>query len=277
MLFFPNCKINIGLQIISKREDGYHNIETVFYPIPINDVLEIIPASLNNSNIEFSLSGNAIACEDNENICVKAYHLLKEKFPQLPAVKMHLHKTIPSGAGLGGGSADGAAALVMLNNKFNLGLTKAALIDLSLQLGSDCPFFIINKPCFATSRGEMLEELTFDLSDYKIVIVNPGIHVNTGEAFSKITPRGVDADKISLINLTQLPVHLWKDAITNDFETVVFAQYPSIKTIKDELYLSGALFASMSGSGSSVYGIFSKKHVPELNFPDNYYVKTIHL
>lgn len=277
MLFFPNCKINIGLHIISKREDGYHNIKTVFYPIPINDVLEIIPASLNNSNIEFSLSGNAIACEDNENICVKAYQLLKEKFPQLPAVKMHLHKAIPSGAGLGGGSADGAAALVLLNNKFNLGLTKEALIDLSLQLGSDCPFFIINKPCFASGRGEILEEITFSLSDYKIVIVNPGIHVNTGEAFSMVKPRSNDSDKISLMNLTQLPVHLWKDAIANDFESVVFAQHPAIKEIKDELYSSGALFASMSGSGSSVYGLFPKKNVPELNFPDKYYVKTIHL
>lgn len=277
MLSFPNCKINIGLQITSKRADGYHNIATVFYPIPINDILEIIPASLTKGDIEFSASGNAIECSDNDNICVKAYHLLKEKFPQLPPVKMHLHKAIPSGAGLGGGSADGAATLLLLNNKFNLGLTQQALIDLSLQLGSDCPFFVINKPCFATGRGEILEEIELDLSAHTIVVVNPGIHINTGQAFSFIKPKALEAHDHTLIDWVQQPVHLWKDLITNDFEAVVFSQHVAVKAIKDQLYQSGALFASMSGSGSSVYGIFQGKTIPELNFPGNYYIKIIHL
>jgi 4-diphosphocytidyl-2-C-methyl-D-erythritol kinase len=189
VIAFPNCKINLGLHILQKRADGFHDLETVFYPIPLRDGLEIIQnASASPNQIEFTLSGLAIDAKPEDNICVKAYHLLKKDFPQLPPVKMHLHKTIPSGAGLGGGSADGAFTLLLLNKKINLDLNEEQLTQYALQLGSDCPFFIINKPSYATGRGENLQAIELDLSSYQIVVVNPGIHINTGWAFSQITP-----------------------------------------------------------------------------------------
>ncbi|UEG49063.1 4-(cytidine 5'-diphospho)-2-C-methyl-D-erythritol kinase [Ferruginibacter lapsinanis] len=277
MLVFPNCKINIGLHIISKRDDGYHNIETAFYPIPLHDVLEIITSDSTNKEVEFSMSGNKIDGNTDQNLCVKAYHLLKNEFPQLPNIKMHLHKIIPTGAGLGGGSADGAFALSLLNKKFSLGLSTQQLIDHALQLGSDCPFFIINQPCFATSRGEILQEIALNLSGYKIAVINPGIHVNTAQAFSQIRLQTPVVTKTTLSSLIYSPVTEWKNTITNDFEPIVFAQYPDIKKIKDQLYQSGAVYASMSGSGSTVYGIFANEIPPDLSFPDSYYTKTIQL
>lgn len=251
MLLFPNCKINLGLHILNKREDGFHNLETVFYPISINDALEIIPAA--DTDLQFSQTGLTVEGNEADNICVKAYHLLKKDFPQLPGAKMHLHKAIPMGAGLGGGSADGAFALQLLNTIFKLQLTQQQLINYALQLGSDCPFFIINQPCFATGRGEIMEPVPLDLSAYKIAIINPRIHVNTGWAFSQLTP-AVPAKSIQQI-ITQ-PIQTWKDEMKNDFEDVVFAAHPSIKSIKETLYNSGALYAAMSGSGSTVFGIF---------------------
>lgn len=251
MLLFPNCKINLGLHILNKREDGFHNLETVFYPISINDALEIIPAA--DTDLHFSQTGLTVDGNEADNICVKAYHLLKKDFLQLPGIKMHLHKAIPMGAGLGGGSADGAFALQLLNTTFKLQLTQQQLINYALQLGSDCPFFIINQPCFATGRGEIMEPVSLDLSAYKIAIINPGIHVNTGWAFSQLTP-AVPAKSIQQI-ITQ-PVQTWKDELKNDFEDVVFAAHPLIKSIKETLYNSGALYAAMSGSGSTVFGIF---------------------
>ncbi len=185
MIVFPNCKLNLGLHILGKRPDGFHNLETVFYPLPIQDALEIIQHPSSNTDIEFSASGLPVDGNTTDNICVKAYHLLRQAFPDLPAVKMHLHKTIPMGAGLGGGSADGAFALTLLNKKFNLGLDEQALIGYALALGSDCPFFIKNTACYATGRGEVLEELQLDLSAYTFAIVNPGIHINTGWAFAQ--------------------------------------------------------------------------------------------
>ena len=197
MVVFPNGKINIGLQVIEKRSDGFHNIQSLFYPIRTRDVLEIIESSDANEDIDFSQSGLQIQGNASGNLCVKAYHLLKKDFPELPAIKMHLHKAIPMGAGLGGGSADGAFTLKLLNEKFNLQLSTASLIKYTLELGSDCPFFIINKPCYATGRGEILNPVTLDLSAYKIFIINPGIHVNTGWAFGQLSP------KVSSINLTE--------------------------------------------------------------------------
>lgn len=268
MVTFPNCKINLGLNILQKRNDGFHDLETVFYPIQIKDVLEIITTS-NTLDIQFSATGLAVDGNSADNICFKAYHLLKKDFPTLPSIQMHLHKAIPMGAGLGGGSADGAFALKMLNEKFNLNLTVQQLIDYALQLGSDCPFFILNKPCFATSRGENMTEIELDLSNYQFIFVNPNIHVNTGWAFKQITP-SVPAKSIQQI--IQQPIESWKDELINDFESPVANQFAEIADIKTQLYASGAIYASMSGSGSTVFGIFKKEQNPQLQFPETYLV-----
>jgi len=268
MISFPNSKLNLGLNIINKREDGYHNLETVFLPIQFTDVLEIITSDKTESII----SGLHIIT--NDNLCIRAYNLLKKDFSELPAIKMHLHKVIPLGAGLGGGSADAAFTLQILNKKFNLELSEKQLINYALQLGSDCPFFIINKPCFATGRGEILEPINIDLTNYKILIVNPGIQVETKWAFSKIIPQ---QPVISIKEIIKLPIGKWKDNLQNNFEIPVFAEYPEIEKIKNKLYKSGATYASMSGSGSTVYGIFKKDDYTDLFKFSNYFYKTIEL
>lgn len=272
MILFPNCKINLGLNIIRKREDGFHNLQTIFYPLPLQDALEIIT---DNAGTGCTLTTTGFTIEGNgENICAKAYALLKKDFPQLPAIQLHLHKAIPIGAGLGGGSADGAFTLLLLNKKYHLNISEADLIKYALQLGSDCPFFIKNKPCIGTGRGEKLQEIALDLSPYKIVVVNPGIHINTGWAFGQITPKPATTD------LTQLfgkPMPLWKEELTNDFEPPVFQKYPEIENIKTTLYGQGALYAAMSGTGSTVYGLFKKDEVPAISFPLHYFVKECYL
>jgi 4-diphosphocytidyl-2-C-methyl-D-erythritol kinase len=272
MIVFPNCKINLGLHILQKRADGFHDLETVFFPIPLKDALEIIQDPSPTSDIQFTVSGLEVDTAPADNICVKAYWLLKKRFPNLPAVKMHLHKVIPMGAGLGGGSSDGAFALALLNKKFNLGLTEDELIGCALQLGSDCPFFIKNKPCYATGRGEKMEPVQLDMSRYNILLVNPGIHVSTGEAFSRITPNN---ERTSIRELVKSPVEKWKDLLKNDFETSVFKAHPEIGQIKNTLYQHGAVYASMSGSGSSVYAFFEKEALPRPQFPSNYFVKQV--
>ena len=275
MIVFPNCKINLGLRILRKRNDGFHDLETVFYPLPLYDVLEIIGDADSNQNetaIKFSSSGISITGTTADNLCIKAYHLLQKDFPQLPPVQMHLHKAIPTGAGLGGGSADAAFALKLISEKFNLDLSTSQLINYSLQLGSDCPFFIINKPCFATGRGEILEPLSTDLSAYTFIIVNPGIHINTAKAFSGITP-ALPAKSVN--EIIQQPVETWKAELINDFEKSVFSQHPEIEIIKNNLYQKGAIYAAMSGSGSTVYGIFEKNAIPEFNFPAHYFTKKL--
>jgi 4-diphosphocytidyl-2-C-methyl-D-erythritol kinase len=272
MIVFPNCKINLGLHILRKRADGFHDLETVFYAITLYDALEIVQNSSPATDIEFTTSGLIIDSTIEQNICFKAYRSLKKDFPGLPAIKMHLHKVIPLGAGLGGGSSNGAFTLTLLNKKFNLGLTEDQLINCALQLGSDCPFFIKNEPCYATGRGEKLEEIELNLSNYKIVLINPGIHINTGKAFSKITPSG---KRTSLKEIIQKPVEQWKEFLKNDFEETVFAEHPEIKTIKEKLYQQGAVYASMSGSGSSVYGLFEKNADLQFDFPAHYFVKEI--
>ncbi len=271
MVSFPNAKINIGLQIVNKREDGFHNLQTIFYPIDLKDIIEIIPLTDSLSNeLQFSQSGLEIDGIQQENLCIKAYQLLKLDYPSLPNIKFHIHKNIPIGAGLGGGSSDAASMLQLINEKFELNISAKQLIAYSLQLGSDCPFFIINKPCFASGRGELLEEISIDLSMYKILIVNPGIHINTGKAFKEVT---ISANHAPLKEIIQLPVEEWKGIIKNDFEEYVFNNYPSIKEIKSNLYLAGASFSLMSGSGSTVYGIFKKEIHPELLFPEGYFHK----
>jgi 4-diphosphocytidyl-2-C-methyl-D-erythritol kinase len=272
MIVFPNCKINLGLHILSKREDGFHNLETAFYPILLKDALEIIPAPHSNTGIEFRCSGLAVDGNTGDNICVKAYHLLKNDFPELPSIKMHLHKAIPMGAGLGGGSADGAFVLQLLNKRFQLNLSATQLLNYAVQLGSDCPFFIINKPCYATGRGEILDEINIDLSKYKIVLINPGIHVNTGWAFSQLTPA---LPEKSIKEIIAQPINTWQQSLQNDFEKPVFEKYPVIKNIKESLYAQGAVYAAMSGSGSTVYGIFENEISLARFESQNYFVKMI--
>lgn len=268
MVTFPNGKINLGLNIVNKRTDGYHDIETVFYPIKLNDAIEVIE----KKNNHLSISGLAIEGGRENNLSFKAFHLLKKDFPQLPHVHLHLHKTIPMGAGLGGGSADGAFTLKLLNKKFDLGLSEKQLVDYSLQLGSDCPFFISNNPCFATGRGEILEQIDLDLSNYKIVIVHPGIHVSTAWAFSTIKPV---APKKSIKEIIKQPIETWRRELKNDFEGPVFNKYAEIKKIKDDLYTAEAIYSSMSGSGSAVYGFFEKDKPVSLSFPGNYFIKEL--
>lgn len=276
MIIFPNCKINLGLTVLRKREDGYHDLETIFYPVPAKDVLEVVTSSqsLVSDNVTFTSSGLPVDGPVTDNLCIKAYHLLKKDFPQLPPVHMHLHKTIPIGAGLGGGSSNGAFTLKLLNDKFNLNIPRQQLISYALELGSDCPFFVVNKPCFARGRGELLEEIAIDLSLYSFILVNPGIHINTGWAFSNIIPAELrkESGKISLKDAIQEPINAWKDHLINDFEKPVFDLYPEIKEIRDTLYKEGALYASMSGTGSTVFGIFDKNKQIRPTFPDSYFV-----
>jgi 4-diphosphocytidyl-2-C-methyl-D-erythritol kinase len=279
MVLFPNCKINLGLNIIRKRRDQYHDIETVFYPIQINDALEVIelnePSEITEkqSGIIFSNSGLTIDANTENNLCVRAYQLLKKDIPQIPSVKLHLHKAIPIGAGLGGGSADAAFTLQLLNKKLHLNLSVDQLLKYALKLGSDCPFFILNEPSFAQGRGEILEKKNLDLSAYKFLIVNPDIHINTREAFSKIQPK-IPSKKIAEIILQ--PVETWKEELVNDFEETVFEIYPHIKNVKQQLYGNGSVYASMSGSGSTCFGIFhSAKNIPSDIFPQNYFVKEV--
>lgn len=271
MLSFPNCKINLGLRILSKREDGYHNLETIFYPVPLKDALEIIPSQQSTS---FSSTGIEINGSSNDNLCLKAYHLLKKDFPQLPPVQIHLHKAIPIGAGLGGGSADAAFTLKLLNDKFHLNISTEQLIQYALQLGSDCPFFINNEPCFATGRGEIMGAIKLTLKGWYLLLINPGIHINTGWAFTELANQKKQPVSSPLKELILQPVENWKDIIINDFEAPVFEKYPEIEQIKQTLYNTGAAYASMSGSGSTVYGLF--KNQPSLPaLPQQYFLRLI--
>jgi len=277
MLVFPNCKINIGLIVSGKRTDGYHNIETIFYPLPFNDALEIIPSRDPKPSpaAGFTHSGILIDGEEKDNLCIKAYQILKRDFPQLPAVQIHLHKAIPIGAGLGGGSADAAFTLTALNEKYTLHLSHQQLLNYALELGSDCPFFIINKPCMATGRGEILKPLNLNLSGYRLILVNPAIPVNTGWAFSQLKIDGKTNLHQSLQAIVSQPISSWREALGNDFESPVFEKHPAIKDIKETLYEKGALFASMSGSGSSVFGLFEKEISPSFHFPENYLTRSL--
>lgn len=273
MISFPNCKINLGLHIVGKRSDGFHNLETVFYPIAIKDALEIIPSG-EEKDILFSASGKLINVQDDDNLCVKAFRILKKDFPQLPNVKMHLHKNIPMGAGLGGGSADASAVLAMLNEMYDLQISKEKLIEYALQLGSDCPFFILNESSFASGRGEVLQPIKIDLSNYKIMIVNPCIHVNTGAAFAGLNANNFSKENL-LLQIVQANITTWKNNLKNDFEKPVFAQFPAIENIKNTLYEYGAVYSAMSGTGSTVFGIFEKSFEEQINFPAHYFCQLV--
>jgi len=255
MISFPNAKINIGLHIISKRPDGYHNIETMMLPIPLCDILEILPSLNRSTAIEISMSGIVPDCSSEENLCFKAYQIMK-KHHNIPSVRMHLHKAIPSGAGLGGGSADAAFTLVMLNELFRLQLPEELICDYATELGSDCAFFVANKSAIASGRGEILHAFPCDISGYFLALVIPEIHVSTAMAYRNCKPCQPEADITSLITA---PIHDWKKNIVNDFECGIFETFPILSDIKQLLYDSGAVYASMSGSGSSLYGLFTEK------------------
>ena len=257
MIQFPNCKINLGLSILEKRKDGFHALETVFYPVALNDILEIT-ATINgqqNELVQFESSENPIPGDVSSNLCIKAYHLLKADFPQLTPVTIHLHKKIPIGAGLGGGSSDGASALSMLNDLFQLQLSTTQLIQYAAQLGSDCPFFILNEACHATGRGEVMQPMPINLSNFTMALIHPNIPISTGWAFQQITPAIKEKTIASII---QQPIATWKNELINDFEKPVFEAHPSLALIKHNLYEQGAIYASLSGSGSSFFGLFPK-------------------
>jgi len=255
MIVFPNAKINIGINITGRRPDGYHNIETIFYPLPIYDALEALPGD----ELTFHSSGLEIPGRIEDNLCVKGYQLMSKDY-DLPPVNIQLLKHIPIGAGLGGGSANAAFFIKLINNLFGLKLTTEQLLDYARQLGADCAFFIENKPIFAFEKGDRFEDIELDLSGYHIALVMPPAHVSTAEAYRGVKPAPVEQ---SLKELIKLPVAEWKHHIKNDFEESVFKNHPVIRGVKAALYEAGAIYASMSGSGASVFGIFNKK--PDLS------------
>lgn len=260
MVTFPPCKINLGLNILSKRPDGYHNLETCFYPLPWTDILEIIQAS----SFSFTCTGLELAGDPEDNLCVKAYRLLQRDF-SIGEVQIHLHKIIPSGAGLGGGSSDAAATLMELNSLFNLRLSSGELKSYAAQLGSDCAFFIENRPMIGEGRGEQLVEFPVTLTGKFIVLVKPEIHVSTAEAYSLVNPQ---TPIRSLREVLSEDIINWRDTLLNDFESSVFIRYPEIGHLKTKLYECGALYASMSGSGASVFGLFDHAVDLQAEFPN---------
>jgi 4-diphosphocytidyl-2-C-methyl-D-erythritol kinase len=259
MIAFPNCKINIGLNILGRRKDGYHDIETVFCPIQLSDILEFTPSAHSGSGINLKLTGHQLECEPGQNLCVKAYKLISKNLT-LPFIDAHLHKIVPTGAGLGGGSSDAAFMLKMLTKYFDLPLTNDNLCEYASILGSDCPFFIMNRPLLGTGRGNIFREIRVLPENIEVFIVHPGIHVSTAEAYAGIKPA---IPPVSLENLINLPIEEWKHRIKNDFEESIFKKHPVIGTIRQKLYDIGAVYASMSGSGSAVYGLF-RETAPEI-------------
>lgn len=245
MVVFPPCKINLGLQVVARRPDGYHDIETCFYPVPWTDILEILPAG----NNAFTQTGLHLEGDSEQNLCVRALRSV----PGLPPVHVHLHKIIPSGAGLGGGSSDAAWTLRVVNQLFKLSMTEADLRRAASSIGSDCAFFMQDQSMMGSGKGEVLAAAQVNLSGHYLVIVKPDVSVSTSEAYSSIKP---SRKEIKLSELLAAPVGQWRGNLVNDFEEAVFSQHPEIAALKEELYAMGALYASMSGSGSAVYGVF---------------------
>jgi 4-diphosphocytidyl-2-C-methyl-D-erythritol kinase len=256
MMVYPPAKINIGLSITEKRLDGFHNIETVFYPIPLCDILDIEAAGISaTQKLDFICTGIELPGNNpHENLCCKAYHMLDVDYDLPPAI-IRLHKTIPAGAGLGGGSADAAYTLQALNDLFQLHIPDGDLARYVSRLGSDCAFFLCHNPAFGTGKGDILESIALSLAEYHLLLIKPPVFVSTAEAYSSVVPKKVSNH---LPELLQAPVSDWRHTVFNDFEESVFKKFPEIGRIKEKLYREGALYASMSGSGSSVYGIFSE-------------------
>lgn len=252
MVAFPPAKVNLGLQIIRKRPDGYHDLSTCFYPVPWCDILEVLPSD----KLSFQSTGLSIPGSENDNLCLKAYQLIQKDY-NIPPVGIHLHKIIPMGAGLGGGSSDGAWTLRLINDIFSLNISKAKLKEYASMLGSDCAIFIEDGPAMGSSRGEILKPTSLSLKGKFIVIVKPDVHVSTAEAFAGITPMQPNEELQTAIE--NLPVSQWNGVVKNDFEISVFKKHPIIKEAKEKLYSFGAVYASMSGSGSAVFGIFENE------------------
>ena len=259
MITFPIAKINLGLNIVERRPDGYHNLETVFYPVQIKDALELTIMNTHfpsPTDCDIKVTNMEVEGDEQRNLVVRAYQLLKQDFHQMPRVHAHLWKGIPTQAGMGGGSSDCAYTIRLLNEMFTLGLTDDQMINYTARLGADCPFFILSRPAYAEGIGERLHPISLDLSSYYIGVVRPNIPVSTREAFSLIKPtRPVKCCH----DIVMQPIETWREQLKNDFELSVFALHPEIGAIKQQLYDLGAIYAAMSGSGSAVFGIFRDK------------------
>lgn len=262
MITHPIAKINLGLNVVEKRPDGYHNLQTVFYPVPISDTLEVNVAPENPLNTddavdcELSLTGIEVLGDLQQNLVVRAYHLLKQDFPTLPRITARLDKCIPTQAGMGGGSSDCAYMIRLLNDLFALGLSDERMIAYAARLGADCPFFILSRPCYGEGIGEQLQPISLDLSGWYLAVVRPDIPVSTREAFTFIRPH---YPAVNCRDVVMQPVETWRGALTNDFEESVFKLHPEIGAVKDRLYELGAAYAAMSGSGSALFGLFRNR------------------
>lgn len=260
MILFPPAKINLGLNILRKRDDGYHEIDTCMMDFDLTDVLELLPAS----ELKFHQSGLTVDAPSDDNLCVRAFRLMEERF-NIPPVYIHLRKNIPMGAGLGGGSADAAYVVRGLNELNKLGLSSEEMSSITAELGSDCPFFVEGGFQIAKGRGEVLRKIDLHLSGYFLKVINPGIHVGTAEAYAGVVPNDRSESVASILDL---PIEHWRDSLKNDFEISVFDQYPQLKEMKDNFYKEGAVYAAMSGSGSTMYGLYKQK--PELTETDQF-------
>lgn len=268
MIVYSNCKINLGLNIINKRNDGFHNIETVFYPLTLSDIIEIAESK---STTSLKIYNNPELEKEpvDKNLCIRTYKNMQKQF-KLPPIEIHLYKKIPAGAGLGGGSSNAAFTAIAINKLFDLNLSNDELKKIVAPLGSDCAFFIENKPLFASEKGDSFEDVMCSLSEFYIQLISPKIHISTPEAYKNCIPHN---PKFKLKNTINQPIKNWHNKITNDFEKHAFLKYPELKSIKKKLYQSGAEYASMSGSGSAFFGIFKNK--PDNNiWQSSYFVYT---
>lgn len=251
MVIFPGCKINLGLSVLSKRQDGFHNVETILFPIPLFDILEIIPSG---NDFDFRISGQDIPGDPMDNLVVKAYEMINQDVGIGP-VRIHLHKNIPSGAGLGGGSSDAAHTILLLNDLFSLNLSITQMKDYARTLGSDCAFFIQNTPVLAFGKGDQFRNINIQIKPYQLFIVKPDFHINTTLAYSWLKPQ---SEKIDFNSLIESPIENWSETLVNDFEAPVFARHPKLKRIKESMFDFGASYAAMTGTGSAVFGLFKK-------------------
>ena len=268
MIIHPIAKVNLGLNVVERRPDGYHNLQTVFYPVNIKDALEVFPMAEDfpsSADCDIKVTNIPVEGDEQRNLVVRAYNLLKQDFPTLPRLHAHLYKGIPTQAGMGGGSSDASAMLLLLNQAFQLNLSNEQLINYAAQLGADCPFFILNRPVYAEGIGEQMTPINLDLSDWYMAIVRPDIPVPTKEAFAHIMPT---YPKKNCKDIVLQPVETWRDELTNDFEQSVFAHHPELATIKEQLYQLGATYAAMSGSGSALFGLFKQPITLEPSFKD---------
>ncbi|MBR4920599.1 MAG: 4-(cytidine 5'-diphospho)-2-C-methyl-D-erythritol kinase [Prevotella sp.] len=268
MITFPHAKVNLGLNVVERRADGYHNLQTVFYPVSIKDALEVTPMDdtfPSEVDCDIKVTNINIEGDEQKNLVVRAYNLLKKDFPSLPRLHAHLYKGIPTQAGMGGGSSDASAMLVLLNKSFGLGLSEQQLIQYAAQLGADCAFFIMNRPAYAEGIGNQLTPINLSLKGYHMAVVRPDIPVSTKQAYARITPQ---MPRKCCKDIVMQPVDTWKDELVNDFEQGIFAIHPELEVIKQKIYEEGAVYAAMSGSGSALFGLFKETRNLAAVFPD---------